>query len=279
MQQPSDGFSWWQAPAGCALVCEALAPLAAHLFTTRTWTLGFPDGDSGPAAWREVAEALGVDVSQLVRARQVHGASVIVRRAGIPERFEAPDALPPADIIVSNDSRLVLAIQTADCVPLLMADRRSAAVSATHAGWRGLSARAPQVAVEALAREFGSRPGDLVAAIGPSISAPRYEVGADVRARFEHAGFAPGQMARWFGEGHRPDHWSFDGWQSARDQLVAAGVPREQIHVAELCTATDANLFCSYRRDGKGAGRMAAAIRPGRPLANRKLEDADGAGC
>jgi hypothetical protein len=260
--EPIHGFSWLQAPAGQALICGALSPFAAHLFTTRAWALGSPDDGSSPGAWRQVAEAFGVDPRHLARSRQVHGASTVVRHAGGGGLSSGPPhALPEADIIVSDDPRLVLAIQTADCVPLLIADPRTGAVGAVHAGWRGLARRAPQVAVETMALEFGSRPSDLVAAIGPSISAPCYEVGGDVRASFERAGFLSGQMSRWFSDAARPGHWWFDLWQAARELLETSGVPGEQIHIAGLCTATREDLFCSYRRDGKKAGRMAAAIR------------------
>jgi YfiH family protein len=144
---------------------------------------------------------------------------------------------------------------------LLLADRRTGAVAAAHAGWRGLAARVPDAAVHALAQAFGSRPGDLVAAIGPSISAPRYEVGEDVRERFQHAGFSAQQISGWFAPADRTGHWYFDGWASARDQLAASGIAPDQIHVAGLCTASWPEVFCSYRRDGKAAGRIAAAIR------------------
>ncbi len=179
LPKPNDGFAWLQLDEGPALVSRALEPLAAHLFTTRPWPLGSADGNRD-AAWADVARALGADAAHLERAHQVHGASVIVRRAGDPPRGNAP--LVHADILVSDDPATVLSIQTADCVPLLIADRRTGAVAAAHAGWRGLAARVPAVAVQALGKEFGSRPEDLVAAIGPSISGPRYEVGAEVRA-------------------------------------------------------------------------------------------------
>jgi copper oxidase (laccase) domain-containing protein len=68
-------------------------------------------------------------------------------------------------------------------------------------------------------------------------------------------------LARWFSDGEREGRWQFDGWQAAADQLAAAGVPAGQIHGAGLCTAAYPSLFCSYRRDATGAGRMAAAIR------------------
>jgi hypothetical protein len=169
--------------------------------------------------------------------------------------------MAPADILASDDRDAALAIQTADCVPILLADTRSGAVAAAHAGWRGLAARVPATAVGALATSFGSRAADLVAAIGPSISAERYEVGRDVRERFDAAGFERDRLAAWFPTVTRDDHWLFDGWQSARDQLEAAGVPAAAIHVAQLCTATYPDLFCSYRRDGTQAGRMAAVVR------------------
>jgi len=255
----ADGFEWRQTPAGLALVCRALEGYAPHVFTTRHWALGSAvDGDRA-AGWEEVARALDVDGPHLARAHQVHGASVVVRRAGEPQRDA--DTFPQADVIVSDDPALALAIQTADCIPLLIADRRTGVVAAAHAGWRGMAARVPEVAVQALAREFGSRPGDLVAAVGPSISASRYEVGADVRARFADAGFLASQLEQWFADAGRPEHWYFDGWAAARDQLNAAGIPAGQIHVAELCTASHPELLCSYRRDGKLSGRMAGAIR------------------
>jgi len=241
---------------GPALVCGPLRPLADHLFTTRAWTLG--SGTGGDDEWAPVAAALAVDLARLVRVHHVHGASVVVRRAGNPP---PSGPLADADILVSNDPSVALAIQTADCVPLLIADARSGAVAAAHAGWRGLAACVPQAALDALAREFGARSDDLVAAVGPCISAPAYEVGEDVAERFAAAGFAKEQLARWFSEGGRDGRWQFDGWQAVRDQLESAGLPAHQVHLAAMCTASHPDLLCSYRRDGTRAGRMAAAIR------------------
>jgi hypothetical protein len=190
--------------------------------------------------------------------QQVHGASVVVKRAGA-----APDAsLVEADVIVTDNPSTVVAIQTADCVPLLMADERTGAVAAGHAGWRGLAAGVPGVAVTALARHFGARPADVIVAIGPSISAACYEVGLDVRQRFEATPFV-NRLQSWFPGETRAEHWLFDGRQAARDQLLDAGVAEANIHASDLCTFSNKEL-CSYRRDGRAAGRMAAAIRSGR---------------
>ena len=260
--QPGDGFEWIDTPGGSALVCRALEPFAAHLFTTREWALGSSHGpdSNGSAAWTPVANALGASPSQLARLHPVHGATVVVKRAGA--RHD-PTELADADILITDDPELVVAIQTADCVPLLMADPKTSVVAAAHAGWRGLAARVPEVAVNALVQHFGTRPSDLVVAIGPSISAARYEVGEEVRKHFEGSGITSDCLHGWFPAVTREDHWLFDSWQSALDQLEAAGVPSQRVHSAGLCTSEHTELFCSYRRDGKRAGRMAAAIRVG----------------
>ena len=260
--QPSGGFEWVQAAGGPALICRPLVPAAAHLFTTREWTLG-SRAEAADEDWDPVAASLGVDPDHLVRLRQVHGAAVVVRRAGDPPPAVAR---PDADIVVSNDPSIALAIQTADCVPLLIADPATGAIAAAHAGWRGLAAGVPGVTVAALAREFASAPADLVAAVGPSISAERYEVGDEVRRAFQSAGFSAAQLERWFRPADRTGHWLFDGWRSAQEQLESAGVLAGHIHGSALCTSTYPDLFCSYRRDGKGAGRIAAAIRSARAI-------------
>jgi YfiH family protein len=284
LPKPNGGFEWVQLPAGRALVCRPLEQHAAHFFSTRGWQLG---STAAPAdgAWLELASAIDVDSSHLIRVRQVHGAATVVRPRG-DENGGAADAAGPraaqdiADIVMSDASDAALAIQTADCLPVLIADRRTGAVAAAHAGWRGLALSVPVVAVERLGREFGSRPADLIVAIGPAIGACCYEVGEDVRARLREAGFDGSQLARWFTSDpasspsnppmpslaatRRPDHWFFDGWQAARDQLESAGVPAPQIFVAGICTGSHPSVCCSYRRDGSGAGRMAAVVKPPR---------------
>jgi YfiH family protein len=259
LPKPSEGFAWAQAAAGPALRCRALEPYAAHLFTTRQWPLGAAHDGDRAAPWGDVARELDIAPDRLARVHQVHGASVLVLRRGVAP--PAGERLPDADIIVSDDPSLALAIQTADCVPLLVADRRGAAVAAAHAGWRGLAAGVPRAAVTALADAFGSRAVDLVAALGPSIGAAKYEVDAPVRDAFDRAGYPAALTARWFIKAERPGRWYFDGWAAALDQLMAAGVPPDQISAAGLCTASHPDVLCSYRRDGRRAGRMAGAIR------------------
>ncbi|MGE3179524.1 MAG: polyphenol oxidase family protein [Vicinamibacterales bacterium] len=273
---PGEGFEWREVEGRPVLVCRALDAVAPHLFTTAGWPTGAsrPGGDAGEA-WAAVAAALGVEPAALTRLRQVHGAACALARAAAGG---GADPLPEADIVLVGEPGLAGAIQVADCVPILLADPSRGVVAAAHAGWRGLAAGVPRVAVEGLHTRFGTRPGDLVAALGPSIGACCYEVGVEVRARFEAERTRPDALARWFLEGpaevsgnptmprvregrRTPDHWFFDGWAAARDQLIAAGLDGARIFSARLCTASHPGWFCSYRRDGAPAGRLVAAIR------------------
>lgn len=275
---PSDPFVWREFEGRPGLVCLPLEPLAQHLFTTAHWSLGARTSDAGQSAWDEVASAVGVPGDRLVRLRQVHGTRVIVGGVG------AEAARPEADITVLHEAGWAAAVQAADCVPLLVVDRATGAAAAAHAGWRGMAARAPQAAVAALVREYGSRPGDLLAALGPSVGACCYEVGSDVRAAFASAGFGEPELRRWFTSRPVPsarnppmaslarrearaDRWFFDGWMAVRAQLEASGVPGGQIFGTGLCTASHGGVFCSYRRDGAPSGRIVGAIRcePRRP--------------
>jgi YfiH family protein len=270
--QPNDAFRWAQVAGRTALVCRALEPFVSHFMTTRAWSLGAGRSENQRDGWTQVADGIA---RPLVRVRQVHGTGVFVRRAG-----DLPvTPLPDADIIVSDDDGTAVSVQTADCVPLLILDRRTGAVGAAHAGWRGLAAGVPRIAVEAMVRHFGSRAENLSVAAGPSIGACCYEVGPDVHDRFEAAGWLARDRLNWFFKTPQPtrsnpsmmrqralsdERWYFDCWSAVRDQLETAGVHPAQIFVAELCTASHEQALCSYRRDGSGAGRMAAVIRPGK---------------
>jgi YfiH family protein len=272
LPQPGDAFEWTDAFGRAVLICRPLAPFAHHIFTSRLWPLATSAGANPGEVWNGIAHAVGADGARLLRARQVHGAAVVAHREGEPIGQPAD-----ADILVTNDPRVAAVIQTADCVPVLLADTRTGAVAAAHAGWRGLAQRVPLAAVEAMVREFGTRESTLIAAIGPAIGACCYEVGGEVRERFAAAGFGESELSRWFRREAQPspvnpsmsglhsharaDHWFLDVWSTAREQLRAAGVREDRIFAAELCTASHPDALCSYRRDGSSAGRMAAAIR------------------
>lgn len=249
---PPVPFRWSDAPWGPALVCDALSPHAFHFFSARGIDVRGPE----PApAWDEVAAALGVDVGQVWRVRQVHGIDVTVADAAVAGHV----AWPEGDLLVTERPETALAIRTADCVPILLVDPRRRVVAAVHAGWRGTALGAAVHIVSLLQEQYDVEPADLVAAIGPSIGPECYDVGPDVPAGFARR-FAADRVSRWC-RGLGGERYRLDLWQANRDQLVGAGVPAGQVHIARLCTATHADVFHSYRVDGASAGRMVAGIR------------------
>lgn len=256
-----DSFEWREMSCGLVLRCRPFAAVAPHLFTTRLVSLSSADD------WQGIAEAVGA--ARVVTPQQVHGRDVVVIRRG--ERSPAEN--PTCDALVSNDPRAAVAVRAADCVPLLIADARSGAVAAVHAGWRGVAAGAATAAVQTMIRELGSSPEWLHAAIGPSIGVCCYEVGSDVVDAFAAAGHARHLVDRWFvtpearrgrlgpaGKGEGRLYLDVAG--ATRDQLVLAGVPEAQIHLSGLCTAMHLDVLTSYRAERQAAGRMAGVVRP-----------------
>jgi hypothetical protein len=199
----------------------------------------------GPAGWEErdaararVASSLS-DRGRLHLLRQVHG--VVVRAAPWEGR-------PEADAATADGAGLILGIETADCLPVLIVDPVRRRVAAAHAGWRGTAAGVTRTAVAALVAR-GSRAEDLLAALGPGIGPCCYEVGPELVAAFGPGGeafFRPGPRGR--------PHLDVRAANAA--QLRAAGVPEAQVHHVDDCTYCRGDLYHSYRREGRGAGRM-----------------------
>ena len=258
LPEVADGFEWTDESWGAALRCLPLTAVAPHLFTTRQLEL------SSAAHVRDLAQAIGArDVAMV---NQVHGREVVVLRRGSP----VPDPRPEADALVSDAVDVAIAVRAADCVPLLMADRARGAVAAVHAGWRGTVARVAVAAVDALGREFGTRPQDLIVAIGPNIGGCCYEVGSELVGVFAAAGHERYLIDRWFlspppsrGSSAR-SALTLDVARANTDQLILAGVPEEQIFVSGLCTAMHLDVLTSYRKEKEKAGRIAGVIRVAR---------------
>ena len=176
----------------------------------------------------------------LATLKQIHSTACVAAegRCGV---------LGQGDALIENASGAVVAVRTADCIPILLVDERLRAVAAVHAGWRGTVAGIAARAVESMRARFGTSPGDLHAAIGPGIGACCYEVGPEVAAQFGGQGRAHIDLA---GENRR--------------RLEEAGVTRGRIYASNLCTRCLAEDFHSFRRDGEAAGRQYsfAGIRP-----------------
>ena len=175
--------------------------------------------------------------------RQVHGGTVVT----------TPWAEPPdADASLTQRAGELLAIETADCLPVLIVDASNLRVAAAHAGWRGTVAKVARHAVEALVA-LGSDPGELRVALGPSIGPCCYEVGADVEEAFGPAGSR-------FLERRPSGRSHLDVAEANRTQLEEAGVLPSHIDKVNLCTRCREDLFFSYRRDGAYAGRMISVV-------------------
>lgn len=253
MVDDSSGFEWVESGVGRAWRSRAVAQHAEHVFTSRAVRFR---GEAEAADFERLRLAVGAP-APVVRVKQVHGRAVVLMRPGSGIRDAASPAGPfEADAIVSLDPAQAVAVRVADCVPILIADRRRRAVAAVHAGWRGTAAGVTRETIQRLQAE-GIAPADLVAAIGPSIGPCCYQVDDKVRMTF--LGMTPDAVA-WFAE-DGPGHWKLDLWQANADQLEEAGVAASAIHVARICTADHLDACFSYRKEGEGTGRMAAAIR------------------
>ena len=255
---PIDGFEWVPQPWGQVLRAPGLSAVADHFFTTRQLRLRGPGVEI--REWALVAGAIGVAPEHLLRPKQVHGRTVVA----VPSRGSygpfSGGRRPAADAVVTDDPSCALAVQTADCVPLLIADPRTGAVAAVHAGWRGLAAGVIQAAIAALNTHFGSRAADLAVALGPSIGPCCYAVGEDVVEALCAAGHCDAWTDRWFPHGPTGGY-RLDLRTAARDQLSRAGLAADRVHTVQLCTAHDTARFFSYRAEGSGTGRLAAVIR------------------
>lgn len=178
-----------------------------------------------------------------VTLRQVHSATVW-------KANEPAGCLGEGDALVTDRAGVTLAIRTADCMPLLLADPHGRTVAAVHAGWRGTASGIAAAAVERMRREFGARPADIHAAIGPGIARCCYEVGEEVIRRLQ----------KYLGQRTPAAPAKVDLAEVNRQQLEECGLDPARIHVARLCTHCRADDFHSFRRDKEHAGRMVSAI-------------------
>lgn len=214
------------------------------------------------------------------------GSSVQYQLAGnpVPDRDQRPRTRS-GDALIADSAGIFLGIRVADCVPILMVDPDRRAVAAVHAGWRGALNRIVEKAAGEMCRMFGSRPRDLLAAVGPSIRSCCYEVGEELvdafcgafpegEAFFHKVAATPEELRMalryqtLFTLQAPPGHQMEDSFSkvhldlaaAVRYQLEHAGVPGNQIHVADYCTACRTDLFFSYRKEGAMAGRMMTVI-------------------
>ncbi|HKD85271.1 MAG TPA: peptidoglycan editing factor PgeF [Terriglobales bacterium] len=270
----------------------AALPWLMHGFSTRqggssscygghTLNLGVTPDDTkenvehNRAAFIDAVQATDqhADHLTLVQLKQIHSAIVHRVKAAAREPLSG-------DGLISNTPGMLLAVKTADCVPVLVADIKRRVVGAFHAGWRGTAARVVEKGAGEMRRQFGSLPRDLRAAIGPCIRRCCYQVGPEVRSEFESQfSYATDLFEEVFdsnaihvrypllflnqrapGHGNLGPEIHLDLVEANRRQLEDAGVREEHISVVDGCTACDTTRFFSHRAEFGKTGRMMAVI-------------------
>jgi hypothetical protein len=195
---------------------------------------------------------LGAEVAGATEAAAAGGAVVDgVEAAVCTANLEGVDAL------VTNLRGVCLCISTADCVPVLLYDRHLKVIGAAHAGWRGTLARIVEKTLHRMTEQYGSRPQDIRACIGPSISLLAFEVGNEVYEAFRADGYDMkliSQLNPTTGKHH------IDLWEINRQQLISCGVPKKNIELSGMCTYLNPEILFSARRLGVKSGRILTGI-------------------
>ena len=187
---------------------------------------------------------------------QAHGTRVLAIDSGFLSAGEEQRhaLLQGVDALVTDLPGICLCISTADCIPVLLYDKKHQAIAAVHAGWRGTVNFIIGHALERMRILYGTNGADTFAVIGPGISADAFEVGDEVYAQFATAGFDMGRIS------HRTDKWHIDLWECNRLQLIEAGLEPASVAVAGICTYNNADDFFSARRLGAASGRIFTGI-------------------
>ena len=252
----------------CAPLLEETGAVR-HLFTTRmggvskgdyaTMNLSFTRGDD-PADvaenYRRAARFLDALPEDVVCTDQTHTANIRrVTKADRGKGVTVKKDYRDVDGLVTDSPGIVLAVFSADCVPILFADPKKRVIGAVHSGWRGTAARIGAGMVDIMCSDYGCRAEDIRAAIGPSICGDCYEVSVDVAEQFA-TGF--GNAVR---RGAAEGKYLLDLWRANEAILISAGLKREHIFVTDICTRCNADKLFSHRACGGKRGNMGALIR------------------
>lgn len=212
---------------------------------------------------KALCELLDIDDDKLLMPHQVH----LTEIAKIDDDFfslsanERQQRLEGIDAIMTNLNNVCIGVSTADCIPILLHDKKNHAVCAIHAGWRGTVSRIAEKAVKSMSDAYGSIPSDIIAQIGPGISLDSFEIGDEVYDAFEKAGFNMSTISkRYPAKEPNCEKWHIDLPMCNRLQLEAVGVPSHRISVASDCTFKQPDTWFSARRLGINSGRIFTGI-------------------
>ena len=260
------GVTWLSFPA------LEQSGMVAHAFSTRmggvskgpfsTMNFSFTRGDDPEDVrenYRRMAEALGVDQNRMVLTWQTHTTNVrTVTEKDFGKGVVCDRDYRDVDGLITNIPGVTLVTFFADCVPLYFLDTKRKAIGLSHSGWRGTVNRMGQVTLQAMNREFGTKPEDVIACVGPSICQDCYEVGAEVIEQFRN-NFNADHYDKLFYE--KPNgKFQLNLWEANRIVLAEAGVPDSQIFVTDICTYCNPELLFSHRRTAEKRGNLCAFL-------------------
>lgn len=202
---------------------------------------------------------LGVQPQRLVIPFQTHGTTIRAIDAfylGLsPE--EQQRRLHGVDALISDQKGYCLCVSTADCAPIFLYDTVNKAIAIVHAGWRGTVAKIVKQTLDVMEQTYNTEAKDVLAGIGPSISADAFEVGEEVYEAFRKTGFDMDKIALW---NEKTQKYHIDLWEANRLQLMNAGVLPENIEISGICTYENHDRFFSARRLGTKSGRILSGI-------------------
>ena len=231
-------------------IFESFTNLCAFTTTKSTLPVERVRYSNDPENKAKLAEALALEVGQMVYPDQTHSSCVVDIR-------EVPDAvISETDALVTNQTGLCLCVQTADCVPVLLFDPVAKVIAAVHAGWRGTVGGIVEKAISKMTKNYGASAENIMAAIGPSISPDIYEVGDEVVDAARK--LIPNVELTLQKNGSGKFH--FNLWEANRQLLLKNGMPAQNIEVLGACSFSEDEKFYSARRDGIDTGRMVSGI-------------------
>lgn len=211
---------------------------------------------------RLLAETLQVEEGRIVLPHQVHETSNLLVDEVFCSYKERKGRVEGFDSLTTNLRQVCIGVSTADCIPVLLYDAAHHAAAAVHAGWRGTVKRIVSHTLQAMAANYGTKPEEVIAVVGPGISLKNFEVGDEVYAAFAAAGFDMPKIARRFpcAKGPEKEKWHIDLPQANRLLLEKAGLKDGNITMTGICTYDHVDDYFSARRLGQHSGRIFTGI-------------------
>ena len=244
--------------------------MVRHLFSTRfggvskgiyeSMNLSYSRGDEKESVdenFRRIAEIFDATPERIVCSKQTHTTNIrLVTEADCGKGVVYPQDYDDVDGLITNEPGILLCTLYADCVPLFFLDTKNKAIGLGHSGWRGTVNKMGAAMLQAMQKAYGTKPEDVLAAIGPSICQDCYEVGGEVADVFRQS--FPDEWSLLLRSGVQEGKYQLNLWEANRRILLHAGIRKEHLEVTDLCTCCNSNTLFSHRASGGKRGNLAA---------------------